>query len=75
MGTHVGAGLRPARAVAVQPQNSLDDGIRDQQRWSLGRRVLQEMGLMDWDSPLFKTKGSLQLDLAWAGRPFLSWPP
>ena len=36
---------------------------RDLVRW-----VVQEIGLMDWDSPLFKTKGSLQLDLEWAGR-------
>jgi hypothetical protein len=46
----------------------VDDGVCDQRYWNLGRRVLQEIGLMDWDSPLFMTKGSLQLDLEWASR-------
>jgi hypothetical protein len=49
-------------------QAMVDDGLCDQRYCNLGRRVLQEIGLMDWDSPLFKTKGSLQLDLEWAGR-------
>jgi hypothetical protein len=46
----------------------VDDGLCDQRYWSLGRRVLQKIGLMDWESPLFKTKGSLQLGLEWAAR-------
>ncbi len=36
--------------------------------WIPARKVLQEIGLMAWDSPLFRTKGSLQLDLEWARR-------
>jgi len=46
----------------------VDDGLCEQRYWNLGRRVLQKIGLMDWNSPLFKSKGSLQLDLEWAGR-------
>jgi len=50
-----------------------DDGLCDQRYWNLARRVLQEIGLRGWDSPLFKTKGSLQVDLEWAGRRFGRW--
>jgi hypothetical protein len=46
----------------------VNDGLCDQRDWNLARRVLQEIGPMNWDSLLFKTKGSLQLDLQWAGR-------
>jgi hypothetical protein len=46
----------------------VDDGICDQKYWGLARHVLQRIGLMELESPLFQSKGDLQLDLEWANR-------
>ena len=45
----------------------MGDGVCEQRYGNLGRRALQEIGLMDLDSPLFKSKRGLSLDLEYAG--------
>jgi hypothetical protein len=45
-----------------------DDGVCDQRYWQLARYILQQIGLMEADSPLFLSKGDLKLDLEWADR-------